>query len=151
MSAKYVHTNLVARDWRKLSAFYVAVFGCMPKPPERNLSGEWLDKATSLKDASIRGMHFQLPGCGADGPTLEIFQYAENEANENKRPNIEGFSHIAFAVDDVEAYLTLIVKNGGSSVGEVVKTEVAGVGAIHFAYARDPEGNIIEVQKWEKR
>jgi len=28
--ARYVHTNLVALDWRRLAAFYVEVFGCWP-------------------------------------------------------------------------------------------------------------------------
>jgi len=31
--ARYVHTNLVARDWRKLAAFYQDLFGCAPLPP----------------------------------------------------------------------------------------------------------------------
>ena len=28
---KYVHTNIVARDWRRLAVFYQDVFGCTPK------------------------------------------------------------------------------------------------------------------------
>ena len=36
---RYVHTNLIARDWKKLAKFYVKVFGCKLKPPERNLKG----------------------------------------------------------------------------------------------------------------
>jgi len=27
---RYVHTNVVARDWRKLAGFYTRVFGCKP-------------------------------------------------------------------------------------------------------------------------
>ena len=68
---KYTHTNLVARDWRRLADFYIKVFGCTPVPPERDLSGDWLDKATSLQDAHIRGVHLRLPGHGDAGPTLE--------------------------------------------------------------------------------
>ena len=30
ISAKYTHTNLVARDWKKLARFYEEVFGCLP-------------------------------------------------------------------------------------------------------------------------
>ena len=40
MSAKYVHTNLIAHDWRKLADFYLSVFGCAPVPPERDYLGE---------------------------------------------------------------------------------------------------------------
>jgi len=38
--ARYVHTNLIAWDWKRLAAFYQDVFGCVPVPPERDLSGE---------------------------------------------------------------------------------------------------------------
>ena len=34
--ARYVHTNLIARDWRELARFYVEVFGCELVPPERD-------------------------------------------------------------------------------------------------------------------
>ena len=44
--AKYVHTNLIARDWRALAAFYQAVFGCETIPPERNFSGPVLEAGT---------------------------------------------------------------------------------------------------------
>jgi predicted enzyme related to lactoylglutathione lyase len=80
INARFVHTNLVARDWRRLARFYEQVFGCTPVPPERDLSGQWLEDAT----------------------------------------------------------------------GKVVSVEVAGVGTITFAYLTDPEGNVIEVQRWEK-
>jgi len=56
MKAHYLHTNLIARDWQKLAAFYQQVFGCLPIPPERDLAGEWLNKATGLPQAHIRGI-----------------------------------------------------------------------------------------------
>lgn len=84
-----------------------------------------------------------------DGPTLEIFQYKDTIINENKNINTEGFGHIAFLVDDVEGYLKKVIDNGGSTVGKCVNAYIEGVGTIHLVYAKDPEGNIIEIQKWE--
>jgi len=72
MSNKYVHTNLIARDWKSLADFYIQVFGCTPVPPERDISGEWIDGMTGISDVRIRGAHLRLPGY-EDGPTLEIF------------------------------------------------------------------------------
>ena len=72
---KYVHTNLVAKDWRKLAQFYTDVFACRPVYPERDLSGEWLEKVTSIEQARIKGIHLVLPGYGSGGPALEIFEY----------------------------------------------------------------------------
>jgi hypothetical protein len=55
-SIKFVHTNLIAKDWKRLSKFYCDVFECKPTYPERDLSGEWLDKITEINGARIRGM-----------------------------------------------------------------------------------------------
>ena len=75
LQAKYVHTNLIARDWHALADFYQRVFGCVPVPPERDLSGPLMEAGTGLPGAHLRGMHLRLPGYGDTGPTLEIFNY----------------------------------------------------------------------------
>lgn len=149
MATKYVHTNLIARDWRRLSAFYQEVFGCRPILPERELSGKWLDRGTGVSDASLSGAHLLLPGHGADGPTLELFQYGSMPQHPTVRPNTPGFSHLAFAVDNVASTAQAVFSNGGSPVGELVRQEVTGVGVITFQYVADPEGNILELQHWQ--
>ncbi|OHD71783.1 MAG: glyoxalase [Spirochaetes bacterium RBG_13_68_11] len=146
----YVHTNIVARDWRKLAGFYTRVFGCTLKPPERNLSGDWLDGLTSLRNAHVRGVHLRLPGYGSAGPTLEIFEYSPQKDAGPSGINRPGFAHIAFSVPDVQKALLNVKHNGGSSVGTLVAASIEGVGMIDVVYARDPEGNIIELQKWDR-
>ena len=146
--ARYVHTNLMARDWRRLVRFYCDVFGCVPRPPERDISGAWIDRVAGLKNVRLRGMHLALPGFAADGPTLEIFSYDEMVAGPVPVTNEPGYGHLAFAVEDVAEALHAVVAAGGSAVGEIATTPVAGVGVLHVVYARDPEGNIIELQRW---
>jgi len=51
-------------------------------------------------------------------------------------------------VDDVDEALQAVIAAGGSTVGNIVTTEVDGVGVLQVVYARDPEGNIVELQKW---
>jgi predicted enzyme related to lactoylglutathione lyase len=148
INARYVHTNLIARDWKKLVRFYRDVFGCIPRGPERDLSGEWLDRVTSLSAARLGGVHLRLPGYGDTGPTLEIFSYEDMSDKQLPMPNEPGFAHVAFAVDDVEQALETVISAGGGSVGEIATTEVDGVGSVQVVYARDPEGNIVELQKW---
>ena len=149
MRARYVHTNLVAKDWQRLAAFYVDVFGCVPVAPERHLSGEWLDRATALPNAHIEGVHLRLPGHGECGPTLEVFQYSEEESSPTPASNRRGYGHLAFEMEDVRSMVDIIALHGGGLLGEIVTKEIRGVGMLTFAYAVDPEGNIIEVQSWE--
>jgi predicted enzyme related to lactoylglutathione lyase len=148
IKAKYVHTNLTARDWRALVRFYCDVFGCIAKLPERDISGAWLDELTGLSSARLRGMHLLLPGFSGDGPTLEIFGYDEMVSAAEPVANEPGFGHIAFSVEEVEMALRAVVSAGGSAVGKLVTTKVAGVGVLRVVYAKDPEGNIIELQNW---
>ncbi len=167
INARYVHTNLIARDWHRLADFYEQVFGCQPVPPERHLTEGWVAQASGVPGAAIHGVHLRLPGCGGDGetggrgdtetrrhggdgPTLEIFQY--NPLEEGCAPAIyrPGLAHLAFAVEDVPGALEAVRAAGGGQLGELVRVEVPGVGRLVFVYASDPEGNHIELQRWER-
>ncbi len=148
---RFAHVNVVARDWRSLAEFYVKVFGCVPRPPERDLHGEWLDDVTSFKEAHIRGVHLALPGYGDSGPTLEVFGY-ERPIARGGVPGLNkpGFAHIAFVVDDVRKTLAKMERRGGRPVGKIAKTAIPGAGTLEIVYARDPEGNVVELQRWAK-
>jgi len=148
MPTQYAHTNIIAHNWKRLASFYETVFGCVPIPPERDLSGDWLDKVTGIPGSHIRGIHLQLPGYEQGGPALEIFQYSSMPERVPIHPNTPGFSHIAFVVDDVPTTAQSVFANGGSGVGELMVREVPGVGVLTVRYVADPEGNIIEIQSW---
>ena len=147
---KYVHTNLIARDRKRLADFYTRVFGCMLVPPERDLEGQWLDDATGVPHAHLRGAHLRLPGYGDAGPTLEIFQYDSELEKPSTAVNRPGFGHLAFAVDDVDAARDAVIAAGGREVGKIVSVDIPGAGKIRFVYVTDPEGNVIELQQWSK-
>ena len=150
INARYVHTNLIALDWKKLAKFYQEVLDCQPVPPKRDLHGQWLELATGVEDAHLKGIHLRLPGWGDHGPTLEIFQYSNMPEPGQKVPNQPGLAHLAFEVEDVYIACTAVLAAGGSQIGEVVRLDVAGAGNVTFAYVADPEGNLIEVQRWER-
>jgi predicted enzyme related to lactoylglutathione lyase len=151
MSFRYVHTNIIAKDWRKVSEFYQKVFRCRPLPDgKRDIKGEWIDKMTGIPSVHIVGEHLLLPGYSEDHPTLEIFSYTPGAEDAMKTINIPGFAHIAFEVDDVRETLKEILEAGGSQVGEVAEAIYPGDIKATFVYARDIEGNIIELQSWGK-
>jgi GrpB-like predicted nucleotidyltransferase (UPF0157 family)/predicted enzyme related to lactoylglutathione lyase len=149
--AHYAHTNLIARDWRRLAKFYQDVFGCQPVLPERDLQGDWLEAATGLPGAHLQGIHLRLPGFGENGPTLEIFQYSPAGPKPAKSIHQAGLAHLAFAVDDVPDAAEKVLAAGGSPLGQLTIREIPGAGQIVFIYIRDPEGNILELQQWKSK
>lgn len=148
MSVRYVHTNIIAQDWRKLARFYQEVFSCVPLLPERNQAGVWLERGTGVEGAALQGVHLRLPGHGEDGPTLEIYSYTTMLGKPEAHANRQGLGHLAFSVDDVEGTLGAVLERGGAALGDTVTSEVPGAGRVTFVYATDPEGNILELQQW---
>lgn len=148
-NARYVHTNLIARDWRPLAAFYQSVFGCRAAGPERHYSGEELTAGTGVRATSVEGIHLLLPGGGDSGPTLEIFSYSVGQDGPVPAVNRPGLAHIAFAVANVADAREEVLSNGGAGVGDVVTLETPTGERVTWCYVRDPEGNIVELQSWE--
>jgi len=148
MQSRFAHVNLIAKDWRLLARFYQQVFGCVPVPPARELEGDLLERATGVQGAAIRGSHLRLPGHGEHGPTLEIFEYGHSLDAGPRAVNRQGFAHLAFAVEDVKAARDAVLEAGGQSVGEVVTLAISDTRFVRFVYVADPEGNVLELQRW---
>jgi predicted enzyme related to lactoylglutathione lyase len=146
--ARYAHTNLIARDWRRLAAFYQQLFACELVPPERDYSGPTLEAGTGVPEARLQGVHLRLPGHGADGPTLEIYTYSHEAARASRKVNQPGFAHIAFEVHSVGEARAQVLAAGGRAVGEIVTLTTAIGSRVTWCYVTDPEGNIIELQSW---
>ena len=110
---RYLHTNLIARDWQRLAAFYERVLDCVRVLPERHLSGESMERGSGVAGARIDG-------------------------------------HIAFEVDDVAPSRDAVVAAGGALLGTVESVAIQGAGRITWTFVRDPEGNIIELQRRDR-
>jgi predicted enzyme related to lactoylglutathione lyase len=148
LEARYGHTNLIARDWRRLAEFYERVFGCAPVPPQRRYSGPELEAGTGVPGATLEGVHLRLPGYGDDGPTLEIYSYSRPAEAQPTAVNRPGYGHIAFVVGDVESARSQVLAAGGGTVGEIVTLQTATGAKVTWCYLTDPEGNVVELQSW---
>jgi predicted enzyme related to lactoylglutathione lyase len=146
--ARFGHTNLVARDWQRLAAFYERVFGCVRVPPIRDYRGPDLERGTAVVGAALAGVHLRLPGHGPNGPTLEIYTYERVLEALPPAANRPGWGHIAFGVDDVEQARMAVLEAGGDDLGEVVTLQTADGRRVTWCYQTDPEGNIVELQSW---
>ncbi|MDD4312060.1 MAG: VOC family protein [Eubacteriales bacterium] len=144
----YSHTNLIAKDVPLLISFYRDVFDCRSIGQTRDLSGDWVDRLTGIPGAHLFGEHLALPGFEEGGPTLEIFGYGTVASHTTRVINASGFTHLAFAVEDVATKLEEVLSRGGGQIGELVQTRYADGRTITVVYATDPEGNILELQSW---
>jgi catechol 2,3-dioxygenase-like lactoylglutathione lyase family enzyme len=148
--ARFGHVNVVARDWKKLAAWYTELFGCTLVPPERDYAGPVLESGTGVKGSTLKGVHLRLPGLGPDGPTLEIYSYTVLQEGSTPAVNRPGLAHLAFIVDSVTTAHAQVLAAGGSRVGEIVTTTPGPGVRITWCYLTDPEGNVIELQSTER-
>jgi len=150
LNIKYVHTNIVAKDWKKLADFYIRVFGCVVVPPIRIYKGKDLDFAVNIKDVELNGVHLKLPGYHKYGPTLEVFSYNPSQSKQKRKVNTPGITHIAFEVSDVNKAHKKVIESGGKKVGKIITLTRSDGKKVTWCYVKDPEGNMIELQKWDK-
>jgi catechol 2,3-dioxygenase-like lactoylglutathione lyase family enzyme len=149
MSTKFYHAGIVAHEPERLARFYCEVFDCVPTGAKHDFSARPLGRGMGLEGAHIKGLNLLLPGHGEQGPVLEIFRL--DEVTAAKHPvDAAGIMHLAFSVDDVASTLERLQEAGGQALGEIVVLDVPGEGSATMVYARDPEGNIVEIQRWDK-
>lgn len=146
---RYVHTNLIARNWQALADFYIRLFGCEVVPPERHYSGDTIEAGTGVPGSTLDGVHLRLPGFGPGGPTLEVFSYSKSLDGVTPRVNRPGFGHIAFEVASVVDAQREVLDAGGGRVADIVTLTTSEGRKVTMCYVTDPEGNIIELQSWD--
>ena len=87
MKARYGHTNLVARDWRRLAGFYSDLFGCEPCAAGARLPRP--DRRGGVRRPGVgHGGAFTsaLPGHGEQGPTSRSTPTTAREAPSPQLP-----------------------------------------------------------------
>jgi len=150
MATRYAHVNIIAKDWRLLCEFYEQVFDCEPVSSERDHHGPQVDALTGIPNVRVQGRHLLVPGHGENGPTIEIFTFNENAPDQPKPLNRPGFAHLAFEVDDMDLTREQVIELGGDDYGKLVTIDIADAGQLTLLYMTDPEGNIVELQKWHR-
>jgi catechol 2,3-dioxygenase-like lactoylglutathione lyase family enzyme len=97
---------------------------------------------------SLHVIHVRLPGCEQEdgpygGPTIEIVGMDDVLDSPRPTPRSPGLMHTAFVVDDIRSTFARLLAAGGETLGEIAPIPSGG----EFVYARDPEGNIVELQQ----
>lgn len=141
---KLLHVSLTARNADHLSSFYKAVFGFIERRAPKRLSGAAVSRGNGLPDNDIYSIWLNLPP--GNEPFLEIMEYTTTAKRGVPVVNDPGFGHLAFEVRDLYETIEEVRRCGGSLQGEV--TNFGTEERPHLiVYARDNEGNILELEQ----
>ncbi|MGE4504009.1 MAG: VOC family protein [Desulfovibrionaceae bacterium] len=134
------HTGIVVTDLRRAAAFYAETFGFAEVSSARERGG-FIEGLVGLTNVELTWVKMTAE----DGSLLELLQYHSPRSPERpglQEANALGCSHVAFTVDDLEATLDRVQGHGGDKGTGV---QASPDGKVLVAYARDPEGNILEL------
>ena len=141
---RLAHINLVARDVEALAAFYVSVMKCDVLRELKILSGENVSRGNGLSNSEIRSIWLKFPEL--EQPFLELHEHIVTHHRDQPRVNEPGFGHLAFQIEDVSSTLSNIVNAGGAQIGQITDFGTPEMPYL-IAYARDPEGNVLELEQ----
>ncbi len=141
---RFRHVALVVRDLDRMVEFYTRLLGLKLKRTFE-IESEEFRKGIGVEDAKAKGVHLMVPDSNVE---IELIQFDQSENEETSVANMTGYRHIAFIVDDLEKSFETLKENGIEFVSEpITVTEPESVRGFQFVYFRDPEGNIVELNK----
>ncbi len=141
---KLAHINLVARNAETLSAFYTNVMKCELLREPRVLSGDKVSRGNGLPDCEIYSIWLKFPVL--EWPFLEIHQHKTTHSRGLPKVNEPGYGHLSFQIENLDDILSKIIRAGGSQIGQTTNFGTSEKPYL-IAYARDPEGNVLELEQ----
>ncbi len=145
---RLAHINLVARDADALAGFYIDVLKCEPLREPRMLSGEKVSRGNGLSGCEIYTIWLKFPEL--ERPFLEIHEHKVTHDRDQPRVNEPGLGHLSFQMEDISAVRSDIIQAGGAQIGEITDFGTPEEPYL-IAYARDPEGNVLELEQVSTR
>lgn len=143
-TANSIPTKIVSKNCKKLADFYMNVFHCTLISPECTIPGSGMSQLPVQEDDGTGSIYIGLPGQEGE-PVFEILGCPCRNDGPVVNPQ-----ELSFCVNSVETVLTNLRANGGEQLGELMVETYEGIGTLTVAYASDPEGNLIEIQSWQK-
>ena len=139
------HVAISTPDLDRLAAFYTDVMGF-----EVVMATQWRDREIVDRMIGLTGSAARQVMLKAGNAYLELFQYespAPRVADPARDPSWHGYTHFCVDVVDIDAEYERLSAHGMTfhapppSVGEM------GHARLRAIYARDPDGNIVELQE----
>ena len=133
------HVGIIVKDLAAVKAFFLD-FG-LELQGEGELEGEWLDKIVGLNNVKDAYVMLRTPDGGANIELVQFYRPSDESTVRQPLANTPGIRHIAFVVEDIEAHVARLKKQGME-----VFSEVQDYGdSYKLCYVRGPEGIILEL------
>lgn len=143
------HVNITAKDVKKITDFYVNVFGCRVLVEGLQFGPDPKDDIGRVSrqpaGVTISGSMLEFPPLveGQKGTRFEILSFSGGGETHKLRTNDYGINHLCFTMDDLEGVLKRLLENGGE-LYSILHDDLSEMEAV-FAY--DPEGNMLELHR----
>ncbi len=133
------HVGIIVNDLPAAKAFFLDLG--LEMMGEGEVEGKWAERVIGLQDVEAEIVMLRTP----DGETnIELSKFHSPTDENGIQPSLAntlGIRHITFAVDDIEAIVAKLKKNGAELVGEIQTYE----NTYKLCYIRGPEGIILEL------
>ena len=133
------HVGIIVKDLAAAKAFFLN-FG-LELQGEGELEGQWLDKIVGLNNVKDAYAMLRTPDGDANIELIQFYSPSDESAVRQPVANTPGIRHIAFVVEDIEAHVARLKKQGMEVFSEVQHYEYS----YKLCYVRGPEGIILEL------
>ncbi len=133
------HVGIVVHDLERMLRFWRDVMGLQVTLDCRE-EGQFIDTVQGLSGVRLRMIKLRAP----DGSLIELLHDEMHPTLPPEHNDLcdRGIRHLAFTVADVEAAWAALCHGGCTTLSEPV---TAPDGKARLFFARDPEGNLLEI------
>ena len=129
------HVGIIVNDLPAAKAFFLDL------GLEMMGEGEWVERIIGLQDVKAEIIMLRTPDGEANIELSKFHSPTDENGIQHPLANTLGIRHITFAVEDIEAIVAKLKKNGAELVGEIQTYE----NTYKLCYIRGPEGIILEL------
>ena len=133
------HVGIIVNDLPAAKAFFIDLG--LEMMGEGEVEGEWVERIIGLQDVKAEIIMLRTPDGEANIELSKFHSPTDENGTQHPLANTLGIRHITFAVEDIEAIVAKLKKNGAELVGEIQTYE----NTYKLCYIRGPEGIILEL------
>jgi catechol 2,3-dioxygenase-like lactoylglutathione lyase family enzyme len=138
---RFDHIGITVADLERATAFFVGL-GCEVEG-STFVEGAFIDTVTAIPDSRSEIVMLQPPGGGTRLELATFVRPHHEPGSPNAMANELGIRNLGFEVDDVEAIVERLARDGYGLVGGIGEYE----GVWRMAHVRGPEGIVVSISE----